>query len=65
MVAALPPGNGVESAPGSADSAHVVKLSPGAYTTQVSGANGTTGVALAEGYEVPYTLDYFQMTMTA
>ena len=40
-------------ATGSADSALVVALSPGAYTMQVSGVNNTTGVALAELYEVP------------
>jgi hypothetical protein len=36
----------------SADSASLVTLSPGAYTIGVSGANNTTGVALAEIYEV-------------
>jgi len=40
-------------ASGSADSAQIVNLSAGAYTIQVSGVNGTTGVALAEVYEVP------------
>jgi hypothetical protein len=38
---------------GSADSAQIVSLSPGSYTMQISGANSTTGVALAEVYEVP------------
>jgi sugar lactone lactonase YvrE len=38
--------------PGSADSALVVSLPAGAYTVQVSGVNATTGVALAELYEV-------------
>jgi hypothetical protein len=38
---------------GSADSAEVVNLQAGAYTMQVSGVGGTTGVALAEAYEVP------------
>jgi hypothetical protein len=38
---------------GSADSALIVNLSAGAYTLQVSGVNATTGVALAEVYEVP------------
>jgi hypothetical protein len=37
----------------SADSAAVVQLPPGAYTAQVVGVNNTTGVALAEIYEVP------------
>ena len=40
-------------ASGSADSALVVILQPGAYTMQVSGVGNTTGVALAEVYEVP------------
>jgi len=40
-------------ASGSADSAQIVNLPAGAYTIQVSGANSTTGVALAEVYEVP------------
>jgi hypothetical protein len=39
-------------APGSADCASIVSLSAGAYTAQISGANNTTGVALAEIYEV-------------
>jgi hypothetical protein len=38
---------------GSADSALLLTLPPGAYTTAVSGANGGTGVALIEIYEVP------------
>jgi YVTN family beta-propeller protein len=37
----------------SADSAQIVNLSAGAYTMQISGANNSTGVALAELYEVP------------
>ena len=37
----------------SADSALLVTLPPGAYTAQVSGATGDTGVALVEVYEVP------------
>jgi hypothetical protein len=40
-------------AAGSADSAQVVTLPAGAYTMQVSGVGGTTGVALAEIYGVP------------
>ena len=39
--------------PGSADSAVLVTLPPGAYTAEVSGASGDTGVALVEVYEVP------------
>ncbi len=41
------------SSPMSADSALLVTLPPGAYTAQVSGASGDTGVALVEVYEVP------------
>ncbi len=37
---------------GSADSALLTSLPPGAYTAEVSGLNGTTGIALAEVYEV-------------
>jgi hypothetical protein len=42
-------------APGSADSAVVLSLTAGSYTVQVSGLGGTTGVALAEVYEVSST----------
>jgi hypothetical protein len=35
------------------DSALLLTLSPGAYTAQVSGASGDTGIALVEVYEVP------------
>ena len=39
---------------GSKDAAMILTLAPGAYTAQVSGADGTsTGVALIEIYEVP------------
>ena len=38
---------------GSADSAATANLAAGAYTMQVSGVDATTGVALAEVYEVP------------
>ena len=38
---------------GSADCAMVATLPPGAYTAQVSGAGGTTGVALVEVYLLP------------
>lgn len=37
----------------SRDSALLVTLPSGAYTTQISGGNGSTGVALVEIYEVP------------
>jgi sugar lactone lactonase YvrE len=36
----------------SGDSAILISLPPGAYTAQISGLNTTTGVALAEVYEV-------------
>ena len=39
--------------PGSRDAALVVTLPPGAYTAQVSGVGGTTGIALVEVYELP------------
>jgi hypothetical protein len=35
------------------DSAILASLPPGAYTAQVSGSSGDTGVALVEVYEVP------------
>jgi CotH kinase protein/Lamin Tail Domain len=38
---------------GSADSAVLVTLQPGAYTMVVTGVGGTSGVALAESYTVP------------
>jgi len=38
--------------PTSADCVILTALPPGSYTAQVSGLNGTTGVALAEVYEV-------------
>jgi hypothetical protein len=41
------------TAPSSADSALLLTLPPGAYTAQVSGFSGDTGVALVEVYEVP------------
>ncbi len=40
-------------ADGSRDAALVLTLPPGGYTIQVSGVNGTTGVALAEVYALP------------
>lgn len=38
---------------GSKDAALVTALTPGSYTVQVSGVNGSTGEALVEIYEVP------------
>jgi hypothetical protein len=35
------------------DSAELITLPPGAYTAQVSGASGDTGVALVEVYDIP------------
>jgi hypothetical protein len=40
---------------GSADCALIANLTAGNYTVQISGLNGTTGVALAEVYEVSST----------
>jgi hypothetical protein len=37
----------------SRDAALLVTLAPGAYTVQLSGADGGTGVGLLEIYEVP------------
>ena len=37
----------------SADAAMLVTLAPGAYTAQVTGVGGTTGLALVEVYELP------------
>jgi len=37
---------------GSADCAMVATLPPGSYTAQVRGIGGTTGVALAEVYDI-------------
>jgi hypothetical protein len=39
--------------PSSKDSALLITLPPGAYTAQVSGAGGDSGVALVEVYDVP------------
>ena len=39
-------------AAGSADSALLVRLEPGAYTARISSADGATGIALAEAYEI-------------
>lgn len=37
----------------SLDAALVITLEPGAYTAQVSGADGGTGQAIVEIYELP------------
>jgi len=39
--------------PSSLDSAILVTLAPGAYTAEVSGASGDSGIALVEVYDVP------------
>jgi hypothetical protein len=39
--------------PGSADSATLISLSPGSYSVEVSGVDDSTGIALAEIYELP------------
>jgi hypothetical protein len=39
--------------PNSADSALLITLPPGAYTAEIGGASGDTGVALVELYDVP------------
>ena len=39
--------------PGSNDCAVLLSLPPGAYTAQVSGANGSAGLALVEVYQIP------------
>ena len=39
--------------PSSSDSAILVTLPPGAYTAEISGASGDSGIALVEVYEVP------------
>ncbi len=40
-------------AAGSRDAALIVHLAPGAYTAQVTGVGGATGIALVEVYELP------------
>ncbi len=40
-------------ASGSADAALIIELPPGAYTAQVTGVAGTSGISLVEVYEVP------------
>lgn len=44
---------------GSADSALIVELPPGAYTAQVSGVGATTGIALVEIYETGADAGHF------
>jgi hypothetical protein len=39
--------------PGSADCALILTLPQGAYTAQVTGVNGATGIAIVEAYQVP------------
>jgi hypothetical protein len=42
-----------ELADGSRDAALLVQLAPGEYTVHVSGADGGTGIAIVEVYDVP------------
>lgn len=51
--------------PGSRDAALVATLAPGAYTAQVSGAAGTTGVALLEIYDVTGTARLINLSTRA
>jgi hypothetical protein len=51
-VAAATPGLGFAFDPGSKDAALLITLPPGAYTAQLSGADGGTGNGLIEIYEV-------------
>ena len=44
---------GFPLASGSRDAALLITLPPGAYTVQLAGFNGTTGVGLIEAYELP------------
>jgi hypothetical protein len=54
LIAAAASATGAFStAPASKDAALLLNLAPGAYTVQVSGTDGGTGVALVEVYEVP------------
>jgi len=45
MATGIPPADDLESA-------LLVRLEPGAYTTVLSGAGGSTGIALVEIYEI-------------
>jgi hypothetical protein len=38
---------------GSADAALILNLAPGSYSAQVTGLDGSTGIALVEIYELP------------
>jgi len=40
-------------AAGSKDAAMVLSLEPGAYTVQISGVGGASGIGLIEVYEIP------------
>jgi hypothetical protein len=53
IVAAAPQVGAFALPANAADAAILINLAPGAYTAQVSGVGGTTGVALVEVYEVP------------
>jgi hypothetical protein len=47
------PGPGFPLTPGSADSALLLTLQPGAYTAQIGSGDGTAGISLIELYRVP------------
>jgi hypothetical protein len=51
IAAATPLAGAFALAPGSADSALLLRLAPGAYTAQITAADGGSGLALAEAYE--------------
>ena len=53
LVAAFASVSAFSLGPTSRDAALLMTLQPGAYTAQVSGAGGATGVALVEVYELP------------
>jgi hypothetical protein len=53
LAADLPVAGGLIFDSGSQDAALMVSLPPGLYTAHVVGVNNTTGIALAEVYEVP------------
>lgn len=48
---------------GSSDAALLATLAPGAYTVQIKSADGSTGIALAELYDVPVTSYRTRWTM--
>ena len=53
IVTATAQAGGFALASGSRDAVLLVTLAPGAYTVQLAGVGGTTGVGLIEAYELP------------